>query len=114
MSQRFTEEFKIQAVKQVTDQGYSVASVSERLGVTSSSLYNWIKAYGPDSEEHRQSQEQSDRIEQLEKELKRVTMKRDILKEATVDSSGQCNSYTKILICIRTLDEANKTYVYSR
>jgi len=42
MSQRFTEEFKIQAVKQVTDQGYSVASVSERLGVTSSSLYNWI------------------------------------------------------------------------
>ena len=114
MSQRFTEEFKIQAVKQVTDQGYSVASVSERLGVTSSSLYNWIKAYGPDSEEHRQSQEQSDRIKQLEKELKCVTMERDILKEATVDSSGQCNSYTKILICMRALDEANKTYVYSR
>ncbi len=84
MSQRFTEEFKIQAVKQVTDQGYSVASVSERLGVTSSSLYNWIKACGPESEEHRQSQEQSDRIKQLEKELKRVTMERDILKEATV------------------------------
>ncbi len=60
MSQRFTEEFKIQAVKQVTDQGYSVASVYERLGMTSSSLYNWIKAYGPDSKEHRQSQEQSD------------------------------------------------------
>jgi len=40
MSQRFTEEFKKQAVKQVTDQGNSVASVSERLGVTSSSLYN--------------------------------------------------------------------------
>ena len=78
MSQRFTEEFKKQAVKQVTDQGYSVASVSERLGVTSSSLYNWIKAYGPDSEEHKQSQEQFDRITQLEKELKRVTMERDI------------------------------------
>ncbi|GFD66936.1 hypothetical protein KUL106_01990 [Alteromonas sp. KUL106] len=89
MSQRFTEEFKIQAVKQVTDQGYSVASVSERLGVTSSSLYNWIKAYGPDSEEHRQSQEQSDRIKQLEKELKRVTMERDILKEATVFFAGE-------------------------
>lgn len=34
MSQRFSEEFKIQAVKQVTNQDYSVASVSERLGVT--------------------------------------------------------------------------------
>ena len=94
MSQRFTEEFKIQAVKQVTDQGYSVASVSERLGVTSSSLYNWIKAYGPDSEEHRQSQEQSDRIKQLEKELKRVTMERDILKEATVFFAGESKKNT--------------------
>ena len=95
MSQRFTEEFKIQAVKQVTDQGYSVASVSERLGVTSSSLYNWIKTYGPDSEEHRQSQEQSDRIKQLEKELKRVTMERDILKEATVFFAGESKKNTR-------------------
>ena len=95
MSQRFTEEFKIQAVKQVTDQGYSVASVSERLGVTSSSLYNWIKAYGPGSEEHRQSQEQSDRIKQLEKELKRVTMERDILKEATVFFAGEPKKNTR-------------------
>ena len=95
MSQRFTEEFKIQAVKQVPHQGYSVASVSERLGVTSSSLYNWIKAYGPDSEEHRQSQEQSDRIKQLEKELKRVTMERDILKEATVFFAGESKKNTR-------------------
>jgi transposase len=95
MSQRFTEEFKIQAVKQVTDQDYSVASVSERLGVTSSSLYNWIKAYGPDSEEHRQSQEQSDRIKQLEKELKRVSMERDILKEATVFFAGESKKNTR-------------------
>ena len=85
----------LQAVKQVTDQGYSVASVSERLGVTSSSLYNWIKAYGPDSEEHRQSQEQSDRIKQLEKELKRVTMERDILKEATVFFAGESKKNTR-------------------
>lgn len=95
MSQRFTEEFKIQAVKQVTDQGYSVASVAERLGVTSSSLYNWIKAYGPNSEEHKQSQEQSDRIKQLEKELKRVTMERDILKEATVFFAGESKKNTR-------------------
>ena len=79
MSQRFTEEFKIQAVKQVTDYGYSVASVSERLGVISSSLYNWIKSYGPDSEEHKQSQEQSDRIKQLGKKLKRVKIVRALL-----------------------------------
>ncbi len=109
MSQRFTEEFKIQAVKQVTDQGYSVASVSERLGVTNSSLYNWIKAYGPDSEEHRQSQEQSGRIKQLEKELKRVTMERDILKEATVFSRA---SQRKLRVHKSQAQELpNKTHV---
>ena len=64
-------------------------SISERLGVTSSSLYNWIKAYGPNSEEHKHSQVPSDRIKQLEKELKRVTMERDILKEATVFFAGE-------------------------
>lgn len=95
MSQRFTEEFKIQAVKQVTEHGYSVASVSERLGVTSSSLYNWIKSHGPDNEEHKQSRDQTDRIKQLEKELKRVTMERDILKEATVFFASESKKNTR-------------------
>lgn len=96
MSQRFTEEFKIQAVKQVTDQGYSVTRMSERLGVTSSSLYNWIKANCPESEERNRSQEQSDRIKQLEKELKRVTMEREILKEATVYFAGDSKKNTRL------------------
>lgn len=32
---RYTEEFKIEAVKQVTDRGYKIGDVAERLGVTS-------------------------------------------------------------------------------
>jgi len=95
MSQRFTEEFKAQAVKQVTEHGHSVSSVSERLGITSSSLYNWIKRYGPDSEEHKNSLDQDNRIKQLEKELKRVTMERDILKEATVFFAGESKKNTR-------------------
>ena len=71
-------------------------SISERLGVTSSSLYNWIKAYGPNSEEHKHSQVPSDRIKQLEKELKRVTMERNILKEATtVFFAGESKKNTR-------------------
>ena len=31
---RYTDEFKIEAVRQVTDRGYSVSEVAERLGVT--------------------------------------------------------------------------------
>jgi len=32
---RYTEEFKIEAVKQVTERGYSVAEVADRLGTKS-------------------------------------------------------------------------------
>ncbi len=46
---RYPEEFKIEAVKQVVDRGYSVASVATRLDITTHSLYAWIKNYSTDS-----------------------------------------------------------------
>ena len=52
-SQRFTAEFKEQAVRQIIDRKYSVAEVSARLGVSAHSLYKWVKAVAPDkSEQH--------------------------------------------------------------
>ena len=45
-SKRHTEEFKIEAVKQVTDRRYSVAEVTERLGMTTHGLDAWVKRYG--------------------------------------------------------------------
>jgi transposase len=38
-TQRFTPEFKQEAVRQIVDRGYSVSEVSARLGVSSHSLY---------------------------------------------------------------------------
>tara|TARA_R110002167_G_scaffold67357_1_gene190373 strand:+ start:598 stop:795 length:198 start_codon:yes stop_codon:yes gene_type:complete len=38
---RYTDEFKKEAVKQVIDRGYSVAEVSERLGICTKTLYQW-------------------------------------------------------------------------
>ena len=49
---RYTEEFRIEAVKQVADRGHSVAEVASRLGITTHSLYAWKKKYGPDSAKH--------------------------------------------------------------
>ena len=40
-NQRFTPEFKDEAVRQVIERGYSVAEVSERLGVSAHSVYKW-------------------------------------------------------------------------
>ncbi len=38
-AQRFTPEFKEEAVRQISERGYSVANVSEQLGVSAHSLY---------------------------------------------------------------------------
>ena len=37
---RYTEEFKRDAVVQITDRGYSVQEVSERLGICTKSPYD--------------------------------------------------------------------------
>ena len=50
---RFTPEFKEEAVRQITERGYSVAEVSDRLGFSAHSLYKWLRAIKPDnSEQH--------------------------------------------------------------
>ena len=82
-SKRYTEEFKVEAVKQITERGYSVCSVARRLGVTTHSLYAWRKKYGEGSEQAAQKDDQQAEIKHLRAELKRVTEERDILKKAT-------------------------------
>ena len=79
MRRRFTEEFKEEAVKQVLDRGYSVAEVSDRLGICTKSLYLWLrKAKGKDKVKDESQVE----IARLKAQLKRVEEERDILKKA--------------------------------
>jgi transposase len=47
-TQRFTPEFKQEAVRQIVERGYSVAEVSARVGVSAHSLYKWVKAVTPE------------------------------------------------------------------
>ncbi|MCT6999722.1 IS3 family transposase, partial [Salmonella enterica subsp. enterica serovar Abaetetuba] len=81
---RYPEEFKIEAVKQVVDRGYSVSSVATRLDITTHTLYAWIKKYGPDSSTNKEQSDAQAEILRLQKELKRVTDERDILKKRGV------------------------------
>ena len=76
-SKRYPEEFKIEAVKQVTEKGHSVAEVAARLGTTTHSLYAWIKRYDPQQPKTIESSDPSTELAKLKKELqnhvKRVT-----------------------------------------
>ncbi|MCT2386454.1 IS3 family transposase [Erwinia pyrifoliae] len=80
---RFTPEFKEEAVRQITERGYSVAEVSDRLGVSAHSLYKWLRAVKPDnSEQHaRDLLEAKSEILKLRAQLKRTEEERDILKK---------------------------------
>ncbi len=82
MSKRFTEEFKIEAVKQVTERNHPVAEVAARLGVSGYSLYQWIKRYSVSPVERAVAADQQAEMRQLKAELKQVTEERDILKKA--------------------------------
>ncbi|WP_406539773.1 IS3 family transposase [Idiomarina loihiensis] len=79
---RYPEEFKIEAVRQITDKGYSVADVSRRLDVSVHSLYAWVKKYGPEAEKHAAQTEEQAELKRLRKELQRVTEERDNIKKS--------------------------------
>lgn len=78
----FTEEFKLDAIRQITERGHSVADVSQRLGVSGHSLYAWIKRYAA-APGMTQKADQPSEIRRLKQELVRVTEEPDILKKAT-------------------------------
>ena len=42
----YSDEFKRDAVQQIPVQGYPVREVARRLGVSSHSLYKWLKLFG--------------------------------------------------------------------
>ena len=79
---RYTEEFKDEAVKQVTERGHAASEVAARLGVSAWSLHRWIKDRRVEPAVRLEAQEQSVEIRRLRNELKRVTEERDILKKA--------------------------------
>ncbi len=79
---RYTDEFKRDAVAQVKERGYSVKDVSERLGICTKSMYDWIAKFHQNEPEPKS--EDAGEIRRLKAELLRVTEERDILKKATV------------------------------
>ena len=77
----YSDEFKRDAVHQITVRGYPVREVARRLGVSTYSLYKWLKLFGEPVPKPGVDHEAENR--RLKRELARVTEERDILKKAT-------------------------------
>jgi transposase len=89
-NQRYPEEFKNQAVNQVTEKQLPISEVAARLGVSVHSLYAWINRYTKPQEHRVQKDDQSAELRRLRAELKRVTEERDILKNAAAYFAKEC------------------------
>ena len=74
----FTHEFKLEAVKVVTEQGFKAAEVARSLDINENLIHRW-KAKFSQSE----SDTENDELKLLREEVKRLRMERDILKKTT-------------------------------
>lgn len=92
---RYSDEFKQEAVNQVTVRGYSVNEVSSNLGITSKSLYNWINKFSQPKKQRQKDNDIMVENARLKRELKRAQQERDILKEAAVFFANESKNGTR-------------------
>jgi transposase len=84
---KHTREFKVEAVKLVTDKGYSVAEAARSLDIGQTLLRSWKQAFEKEGDQafpgHGNLSPLEEEIRRLQAENKRLQMERDILKKAT-------------------------------
>jgi len=82
----YSKQFKIDAVRLITEQGYKVSEAARNLGIHHSSLRNWKKQLETDGNQsfpgkgHMTSDKEE--LYRLRKEVKKLRMEREILKKA--------------------------------
>ena len=78
---RFSDEFKEEAVKLITEQGYKVSEAARNLDINVSMLSRWQRELGPESDGSIDADEKAE-LQRLRKENKTLRMEREILKKA--------------------------------
>lgn len=78
----FTKEFKEEAVKLITEQGYSYAEAGRNLGVNPNQLSRWRRETEEDSGDPGSAVSLQAELKRLRKENKRLKLEREILKKA--------------------------------
>ena len=83
---KFTREFKLEAVKLITERGVTAAQAARDLGVHQTVLRNWVRAFGDDPAHafpgHGQLKPEQAEIARLKREVTKLKAERDILKKA--------------------------------
>ena len=79
---RFDREFKMSAVKMVTEGGHKAAEVARSLGIDANRLYLWKMQFGDNGDKAFVGKGHLSEMAALRRKLREVEMERDILKKA--------------------------------
>ena len=79
---RFDKEFKISAVKMVTEGGHRASEVARSLGLHPNQLYSWKRKLSDSGQKAFPGKGHLGEIAELRRKLRDVEMERDILKKA--------------------------------
>ena len=83
---RFSRQFKVDAVRLVTEQGYRVTEAARNLGIHPNMLSRWKRQLEAESEDafpgKGQMTPEKEELHRLRKRVKQLEMEREILKKA--------------------------------
>ena len=84
---RYSKQFKIDAVKLITEQGYKISDTAHNLGITPNMLGRWKSELEADNDHAfpgtGQMTPEKAELHRLRKENQQLRMEREILKKAT-------------------------------
>lgn len=78
----YSREFKEDAVKLVTEQGYTIAQAGRNLGIRGNMLGRWKRELSEQHNDRRLELDEKAELKRLQEENRRLKMEREILKKA--------------------------------
>jgi transposase len=107
---KFSREFKLEAVRMVTEGGYSAQQVARDLEIRPEMLRRWRRQFEEDPEQSfpgvGQRKVREEEMWRLRRDLERVTMERDILKNPLVRRRTSCSTRNSVLDKLSSSGEA--------
>lgn len=79
---RFDKDFKISAVKMVTEEGQKASEVARSLGIHANMLYNWKRKYAENGDKAFVGKGQLSEMAALRRKLRSAELDLEILKKA--------------------------------